>query len=647
MRHILPIVFCILVLNPILISQAAVEREASITISTAEPTPMPKLFRTGVFTFAPVLPVYVKDLLLNDLKPGTVEIDIGQIALQDATDTADVLYRLGVMIPQLQEIHAAGGEVVIALTRIPLWLSSNPRALETVEGDVVRKANVSPPKSPEAWSKLVADVARFFQRELKFSPRYKIGWEPDQGSWQGTEQEFFAFYRNSVRGVREGDPAALIGGPSVSALYNARDNAESPMLQRFIQYCGRTPMPELGLKRVPIDFLIWHQFNSNFLTSWDIAAKQSRQWLKESGYPENTEFLIGEWSSWADWPNPKSMEHDQPMLAPYVISTLHAMNRAGIERASFTSLLEQREEEGRQFIGSFGMVTNQYIKKPVYWAFKSLAMLGDKRLPAKSDNLMVVPIAGTSGPNEVSVVIANQTLSDNILTRSVLEGLLGKGYSVGQLQRNFTSLKTINRILRGQEKIEGLRLPAELSASLAAQVGIVQNQMMASDKSNEGPTAINVKFDQLGWKNYSYEIYRIDSGHANPARIHQRIEDTIQKRLLEEKGRLESGLISRLQQQRYTGESIKYLKTILATQDKAKAMERLPTVERRQVNDMLWITQKYLHERFGNIAQEINAWPEVQMNPVEHAEKVRNVNGVAVKVSMEPNSLLLIKLKRN
>lgn len=647
MKHILSIILCLVAFNPILVSQAAMEDETSVTVSTAVPAPMPKIFRTGVFTFAPVIPVYVKDLLLKELKPGVVEIDIGQIALQDATDSADVLYRLGVMLPQLREIHAAGGEIVIAITRIPLWLSSNPRALETVEGDVVKKANVSPPKSAEAWARLVADIARFFQRELKFSPRYKIGWEPDQGSWQGTEQEFFAFYRDSVRGIRAGDPAALIGGPSVSALYNSRDNADTPMLQRFIQYCGRTPMPELGLRRVPIDFLIWHQFNSNFLTSWDIAAKQTRQWLKESGYAENTELFIGEWSSWSEWPNPKSMEHDQPSLAAYVISTLHAMDRAGIERASFTSLLEQREEEGHQFIGSFGMVTNQYLKKPVYWAFKSLAMLGDKRLPARSDNPMVVPIAGTSGPDEVSVVIANQTLSDSILTRSVLEGLLGKGYSVGQLQRNFSSLKTINRLLRGQENVEGLRLPAELSANLAAQVSLVQKQMAASDKSNRSPTSINVKFDQLGWKNYAYEIYRIDTGHANPFKIRQRIEETIQKRLLDEKGRLESGLTNRLQQQGYTGESIEILKKIFGTQDKTKAMESLPAPERRRVNDMLWITQKYLHERFGSIAQEINAWPEVQMNPAEHAEKIRNVNGVALKVSMEPNSVLLIKLKRN
>ncbi|HWI14143.1 MAG TPA: hypothetical protein VNT02_07795, partial [Burkholderiales bacterium] len=276
--------------------------DATVDISAKTPAPLPFLFRAGVFTYAPVPPPEPLRLLTQDLKAGTVEFDLGRLAFRDAVDAADVLYRARILVPRLQAVREAGGEVVLAFTQIPLWLSSRSTSVQLLAGDILRVGNVSPPRDGTEWAALVQRVVQQMRSDLQFSPRYKVGWEPDGQSWQGTEAEFFTFYRDTAIGIRMGDPNAKVGGPSVSALYNGR-GTEDPMLRRFIRYCAATPVSNLGWTRLPLDFLVWHQFESNHLTSWANAARQAKQWLADGGYSTGTELLIGEWSSWRSFPD--------------------------------------------------------------------------------------------------------------------------------------------------------------------------------------------------------------------------------------------------------------------------------------------------------------------------------------------------------
>lgn len=319
-----------------------------INIDAQRTSAMPGLMRAGVFTFKANPPDYALQQWLTELRPGVVEIDIGGSVFQMADDPEDVLQRTRNLLPLLKRIRAAGGEPVLAITRIPVWLSSRPKALETVEGDVVPKASIVAPRDGNEWSALVSRMVGVLKQGLGRTPDIKIGWEPDQSAWQGSEAEFFAFYRDTVSGVKRADPAARVGGPSVSALFNGKGGESAPaLLPRFLRYCAATPLPELRMQRLPVDFLIWHQFGTDAVQAWDLAATQARTWLKDAGYPETTELFIGEWSSWLAWPSPESAEQDSPALAAYIVASLTAMERAGIGRAAFTSLLEQREVEGK------------------------------------------------------------------------------------------------------------------------------------------------------------------------------------------------------------------------------------------------------------------------------------------------------------
>lgn len=624
-------------------TQAAV----AIKVSADQATPMPYLFRTGVFTFNALPPRYVRDLLLHELKPGTVEIDVGEIAFKDADNATDLLRRLAVLAPWLRDIVAAGGEPVIAFTEVPLWLSSRPNAREAVKGDIVRVGNVSPPQDPKAWSALIAQVVRYFKDELKLNLRYKVGWEPDQGSWQGTEQQFFEFYRDTVRGVRMADPHAKVGGPSVSALYNSKAGPQwPPMLYRFLAYCGKTPLPEISATRIPIDFIVWDQFNTDFLTSWSAAADQIRAWMKQFGYAADTQLLVGEWSSWEQWPSNSSSEQDDPFIASYIISSLYGMDRAGIDRAAFTSLLEQREVEGEQFIGSFGLVTNQFIKKPSFWAFKSLAMLGTQRLSVDSSHPMVVAIAGRAGVNDLAVVIADHPLAEKVLMHAAIGGLLAKGYALPDLQAALRDENTIVRLLRGERAVSDLHLPDKLASDLGAQIASMQQQHRLADELARAPAKIHLAFAHLPWSAASYQIYRIDSQHTNPKRVRREINNFVKDQFVKYKATLEPDITDRLDKEGYDSNEVAALKEVLGQADKEAALARLPGAQQSRVAAMARSTESLIHERFGQIGEAVNQWPQVMMTPTASGQ-IDAAGGHALDIEMEPYSVVLIKLHKN
>lgn len=633
------------VVSPVVVS--ATEPAITVKVSADRTLPMPYLFRTGVFTFRALPPRYVRDLLLHELKPGTVEIDVGEIAFKDADSPADLIQRLSVLASWLRDIVGAGGEPVIAFTEVPLWLSSRPDAREAVKGDIVRVGNVSPPRDPKAWSALIAQVVRYFKDELKLNLRYKVGWEPDQGSWQGTEQQYFEFYRDTVRGVRMADAHARVGGPSVSALYNSKAGTQwPPMLYRFLEYCSKTALPEINASHVPIDFIIWDQFNTDFLSDWSAAAEQIRVWLKQFAYAPDTELLVGEWSSWEQWPSNSSSEQDDPFIASYIVSSLYGMDRAGIARAAFTSLLEQREVEGEQFIGSFGMVTNQFIKKPSFWAFKSLAMLGTQRLPVESSHPMVVGIAGRSGISDLALVIADHPPPEKVLMHAAIGGLLAKGYALPDLQAALRDENTIVRLLHGDRAVADLHLPDKLASDLGAQIASMQQERRLADELARSPAKIHITFAALPWSTASYQIYRIDSQHANPKRVRREINNFVKDQLTKYKANLEGDVTHRLNQEGYDTSEVATLKEVMGQADKEGALARLPAARQTRVAAMARSMETLIHERFAEVGAAVNEWPEVVMAPTATGQ-INAAGGYALDVEMEPYSVLLIKLHKH
>ena len=615
-----------------------------IDIDAQRATPMPDLMRAGVFTFKPDPPDYALQQWLTELRPGVVEIDIGGPVFQMADNAEDVLQRTRKLLPLLRRIRAAGGEPVLAITRIPVWLSSRPKALETAEGDVVPKASIVAPRDGNEWSALVSRVVAILRQDLGRTPDIKIGWEPDQSAWQGSETEFFAFYRDTVTGIKRADPAARVGGPSVSALYNGKGGESAPaLLPRFLRYCATTPLPELRMQRLPVDFLVWHQFGTDAVLAWDLAASQARTWLKEAGYAETTELFIGEWSSWLAWPSPESAEQDRPALAAYVVASLAAMERAGIRHAAFTSLVEQREVEGQPFIGSFGLFTNQFIKKPAYWAFSAIGKLGTTRLAARSSDALVSVIAGKPSAREVAAVVATSTPGDRALLRTLLAKVLATGITFDQIRRDLDA-RQLERLLQGELKPADLRLGNPLRQALEAAtsdvVPLARNSRAARGKSR------SISLDITGFDpaNSRIELWRIDSQHANAATLRDRINSHLQQRLAQEKQSLSQGLVRRFEERKYKPEHVEAFKQVMNSRNREATLASRAPAERQAVRTLADESQAYIHERLALIGQEVNAWPELAFKPGEAAPRR---NGKSIEFDMEDDSVVLLRIIKN
>lgn len=611
-----------------------------IDIHAAKTGPMPAVLRAGVFTFKPDPADYAMRQWLAETRPGVVEIDIGAPVFQSADNADDAVQRARQLIPLLQRIYTAGGEPVLAITRIPIWLSSRPQALDTVDGDNVPIAAIVSPRNGDEWAALVSRVISALRDGLGRTPDIKIGWEPDQSAWQASEADYFAFYRDTARGVKRADPKARVGGPSVSALYNGKGGeGASPLLPRFLRYCSITPLPELGLQRVPVDFVVWHQFGTDAVQSWTLAANQVRSWLQDTGYPASTDLMIGEWSSWLAWPSPESPEQDRPSSAAYVVASLLAMERAGIQRAAFTSLLEQREVEGQAFIGSFGLFTNQFIKKPTYWAFVALGKLGSTRVDARSAAPLVSAIAGKPSARELSLLVSTSTPGERALLRTLIARMLASGVSLEQIKREL-SLKQLEGLLTGDLQAKALRLsPALAQAAEAAALEI--SPLYRASQGVRGQTrTVRVTVSDWDLEGAQLEVWRIDNRHANAIAHNSRILALLRQRLQEEKQNLPQGLLRRVKERGYSDAHIMGFKQTMEARNRDAALAERTPAERRTIRAIADEAQAFIHERLATIGQEINAWPELAFKPADTARRVGN----QLEFEIEADSVALLRI---
>lgn len=614
-----------------------------VTVQVSKTSPMPAVLKAGVFTFKPTPPDYAMQQWLTEMRPGVVEIDIGGPVFQMAEDAEDALVRVRRLLPMLKRIQAAGAEPVLAISRIPVWLSSKPQALDPVEGDVVPKASVMAPRNSQEWTELVSKVVAELKSGLGRTPDIKVGWEPDQSAWQGSETDFFNFYRDTVRGVKKADPTARVGGPSVSALFNGKGGENmAAMLPRFLQYCATTPAPELGWKRLPVDFVVWHQFGTDAVLSWNLASSQVRTWLQEAGYPANTPTLIGEWSSWLAWPSPESAEQDRPALAAYIVASLAAMEKAGIDRAAFTSLMEQREVEGQAFIGSFGLFTNQFIKKPSYWAFHAIGKLGSTRLEARSNNPLVSVIAGKPNAKEIGMVIATSVPGDKALLRSLVAKLLSTGLTLEQIKRDM-DVRQLERLLSGDVTVESIKATPHLKQALSTALQDLLPLSQAARTARNAPRSVQLELPQVDLSKYRIELWRIDSTHANAVEHTSRINSYVLQRLQQEKQTLPQGLLRRMQEKGYKDEHIEWFKQTMGARNRESALAARPTTERRIVRSMADEAQGYIHDRMGAIGQEVNAWPELAFK----ATNTLTANGNTLEFDMEADSVVYVRMVPN
>lgn len=345
----------------------------------------------------------------------------------------------------------AGMEPLVELSFMPEKLAiqdGRPR-----QGAFFYRPFIVPPADYGAWRDYVQAFVRFLMN--RYGEERVRGWlfevwnEPDLPFvfWNGTREEYFEFYAQTVRAIKAVDPALKVGGPATSG---------SKWIASFLRYCRE--------KDVPVDFVTTHQYAGDPLGGVedqgdpeDGQAGGSEAWQERLARAEATlkqvkekTFLAGyrattpDKSETADIPNDlfrknaarakeqaqglplyytewnenaifSAWTNDTRKVAAYDVKTALdvAEDVTGSSIWCFSDIFEELHPFVQEFHGGFGMLTQHGIPKPVYYAMKLLADAPDTRIdlgPDATDG--EIGVAAFEGGGETHVVLFRQKMKN-------------------------------------------------------------------------------------------------------------------------------------------------------------------------------------------------------------------------------------------
>ena len=285
--------------------------------------------------------------------------------------------------------------------------------------------NITMPKSLDEWSEYIRLFIEFllgrYGKEEVESWYFEVWNEPDLDCFfAGKQEDYFKLYEATVRAVKSVDSNLRVGGPSTSAC---------KWLPEFLKYCEEND--------VPCDFVTTHHYPGdafgNFINAGNIKhmltsslqavknrktlseamtemfclpddwkrwnkgalAQMDKEALKQVG---DKPLMITEWNSMAVFGSPV---HDEKYSAAFIVKSCLDLDNslAGYMFWCCSDLFEEQFMLPRPFVGSFGIVSNDGIPKPDFWAFKMLSQLYQERLvlPQQTEELDIG--AFTDGKN--------------------------------------------------------------------------------------------------------------------------------------------------------------------------------------------------------------------------------------------------------
>ena len=273
----------------------------------------------------------------------------------------------------------------VELSFMPKKLSSDPNVLHAFW----YKQNVAPPKDWTKWDQLIEAFTRhLLQRygEDEVSNWYFEVWnEPNIDFWTGDPKEstYYELYDHTAHAIKRASTRLRVGGPST---------AQAAWADRFLAHCKE--------KNVPVDFVSTHVYGNDkaedvFGTQESIsrnemvcrAVKKVHQQIVASPYPQIP--LI--WSEYNAAYDNETQVTDAAYMGPYLANTIRECDGL-TEIMSYWTFSDVFEEQGvvkTPFYGGFGILAERSIPKAAFNDFELLHRLGDTRLDANSESLLV------------------------------------------------------------------------------------------------------------------------------------------------------------------------------------------------------------------------------------------------------------------
>lgn len=233
----------------------------------------------------------------------------------------------------------------------------------------------SKPSSLPAWKGMLDTFANHFDQTDRPVGYHEIWNEPDFGTtfFTGTQSDYFNMYREGVRGIRQGDPDAVVGG--LSSAYR------TDWITPFLDYVDTNDLP--------LDLLSFHQYPGN--ASDEPAAivsylNEFKTRLAGRSRFHTTELHLNEYNSYPI-NYPQGGTQDKFGLASSLLRDYKAvLAQPSLDKVSWAQFMDSG-------LGNFsGMVTIDGQRKAVYNAAK---IYGE--MPADRRSLSITGASGVEG----------------------------------------------------------------------------------------------------------------------------------------------------------------------------------------------------------------------------------------------------------
>ena len=258
------------------------------------------------------------------------------------------------------------------------------------------KGNTTPPKSYEAWKKMVQALLRhLIERYGEEAYTYPIEvWnEPNlPGFWYKADmEEYFKLFKQSFEAIKEVDPRFRVGGPAVCG------GTDEKWIGAFMEFCHEN--------KIPVDFVTRHHYTTEF-PERDGHYGYAELMNEEDGFANlrTTRDIIDKYPEYKGLQIhiteyntsyiPNCPLHDTNQNAAYIAKQLSRLGD-GNESYSYWTFGDVFEEQGVPFTpfhGGFGLIANGCIPKPTFWTFVFFKNLkrGEGECVFKNDNAVIM-----------------------------------------------------------------------------------------------------------------------------------------------------------------------------------------------------------------------------------------------------------------
>ncbi len=261
---------------------------------------------------------------------------------------------------------------VISEYMLPYWAYTyTPYPLQPNRG--APDAFKDQPSDLEAWKDVLTTMAKHFKDEGIRIAYQEIGNEPDcfDVFYKGTWDDYLELYKYGATGLREGDPDAVVGGPSTAWVMDPGDR-----YTRFLKYVHDNDLP--------LDFFSMHTYGADYMNRL--------RFVRDALVGEGVNFMttgihINEFNTENDWV--AGGPCDQYSAASKMFS-------------AFSDLIEENDVEvvsWAQFLESgwdaLGVVDMDGYKKASYNAFQIWS-----RMPVDRCSLTANVVSGMASTDE-------------------------------------------------------------------------------------------------------------------------------------------------------------------------------------------------------------------------------------------------------